>query len=189
MTGEELAKLGELRAHFAKDAVPGSAAERFLCDANLCRYLRARQWDVAKAIHMLQGALEWRAKSGVDEIRFEHVKAESVTGKIQRLPHLDKHGRPILVLRPGARQRRLGEQHIFVHNALLVFSGRENTKDPAQQSALALPFRHSSFLTVFFFVVSFLQWPSWRGTWKPPCVPCRPPTSPAARTWIWRRSR
>lgn len=94
----EALQLGSLPAH--------SPAARYATDACLCRYLRARAWDVGKAQKMLQASLKWRAVSGVDALRYSEVQAECATGKMHRLHCRDRKGRPVLVLRPALENTR-----------------------------------------------------------------------------------
>jgi hypothetical protein len=83
-----------------------SPAARYCTDACLCRYLRARAWDVGKAAKLLDASLHWRAAVGVDALRFEEVAPEAETGKMLRLPCRDSHGRPVLLMRPGNENTR-----------------------------------------------------------------------------------
>lgn len=115
LSADELEKVAALRSAVGTQPVGDAAA--WLDDACLCRYLRARGWDVAKAEAMLREALAWRARSGVANLRWQDVAAESGTGKIQRLAHRDKAGRPILVLRPGASRWRESTRNRFFHSS------------------------------------------------------------------------
>jgi hypothetical protein len=63
----------------------------------LHRYLRARQYDVNKALALLHGTLVWRGTMRPDTLRAVDMETEAVTGKI-RHGTLDRHGRPIVVL-------------------------------------------------------------------------------------------
>ena len=94
----EALKLGSMPAD--------SSVARFCTDACLCRYLRARGWDVVKAKKMLDGTLAWRAASGVDALRFADVAAEAATGKMSRLGCRDRKGRPVLLMRPRFENTR-----------------------------------------------------------------------------------
>jgi hypothetical protein len=85
---------------------PDSAAARFATDACLCRYLRARAWNVEKATKMLHATLEWRTAVRIDALCFDEVASEAATGKMLRLPCCDRKGRPLLLMRPGNENTR-----------------------------------------------------------------------------------
>ncbi|KAI3825896.1 hypothetical protein L1987_07614 [Smallanthus sonchifolius] len=74
---------------------------RYCSDASISRYLRARNWNVKKAVKMLEGSLTWRTNYKPEEILWEHVAAEAETGKIYRSSYKDKNGRVVLVMRPS----------------------------------------------------------------------------------------
>ncbi|XP_076885707.1 uncharacterized protein LOC143535269 [Bidens hawaiensis] len=73
---------------------------RYCCDASISRYLRARNWNVKKAVKMLEASLVWRTNYKPEEILWEHVAAEAETGKIYRSSFKDKNGRVVIVMRP-----------------------------------------------------------------------------------------
>ncbi|XP_062099360.1 uncharacterized protein LOC133805248 [Humulus lupulus] len=73
----------------------------YCSDASICRYLRARNWNVKKATKMLKDTLKWRSEYKPEEIRWEEVAHEAETGKIYRSNYIDKHGRTVLVMRPS----------------------------------------------------------------------------------------
>ena len=61
---------------------------------------------MAKATKLLHGSLQWRASVGIDALSFKDVAPEAETGKMLRLPGLDKKGRPVLLMRPGNENTR-----------------------------------------------------------------------------------
>mmetsp|Transcript_13238 Transcript_13238/g.41861 ORF Transcript_13238/g.41861 Transcript_13238/m.41861 type:complete len:282 (+) Transcript_13238:193-1038(+) len=69
-------------------------------DECLKRYLRARSWNVAKALKMITETIDWRASFKPEEIKWDHVKEQAVTGKMYRMEGTDKGGRPVVVMRP-----------------------------------------------------------------------------------------
>ncbi|KAK9072144.1 hypothetical protein SSX86_008576 [Deinandra increscens subsp. villosa] len=73
---------------------------RYCSDASISRYLRARNWNVKKAVKMLEASLIWRMNYKPEEILWEHVADEAETGKIYRSSYKDKNGRVVLVMRP-----------------------------------------------------------------------------------------
>lgn len=65
---------------------------------DLCRYLKARQWDVAKALTLWEGRVSWEAspQAAPPEVPFTDEELQAV----QRFyPHFwhktDKFGRPV----------------------------------------------------------------------------------------------
>ncbi|XP_047983237.1 phosphatidylinositol transfer protein 3-like [Salvia hispanica] len=72
----------------------------YCSDGCIARYLRARNWNSKKAIKMLKASLKWRSEYMPEEIRWDDVAVEAETGKIYRSSYKDKHGRPVLVMRP-----------------------------------------------------------------------------------------
>ena len=97
----------QLREALKLSSLPAdSPVARFCTAACLCRYLRARGWDVVKAKKMLDATLTWRVSSGVDALRFADVAAEATTGKMTRLGCRDRKGRPVLLMRPRFENTR-----------------------------------------------------------------------------------
>ena len=83
ITGVEQERLRELRSELntaaaADPTLLGTAAlRRFANDATLCRYLRARQWNLAKAMKMLVASLQWRATSKPEDITWADIAQEA----------------------------------------------------------------------------------------------------------------
>lgn len=106
LTPAELQRLREFRALVQKAAraepalLGTSDLKRFANDACLCRYLRARGWNLKKALKMFSKTARWRAKTRPERIRWRDVQAEGATGK-QYVAGTDKEGRSVLVMRPG----------------------------------------------------------------------------------------
>ncbi|XP_059647278.1 phosphatidylinositol transfer protein PDR16-like isoform X2 [Cornus florida] len=50
---------------------------------------------------MLKETLKWRLEYKPEKIRWEHIAQEAETGKIYKANYCDKHGRPVLIMRPG----------------------------------------------------------------------------------------
>ncbi|XP_020579537.1 random slug protein 5-like [Phalaenopsis equestris] len=73
----------------------------YCSDASIARYLRARNWNVKKAAKMLKETLKWRLEYKPEDIKWDEIAQEAETGKIYRSNCFDKHGRSILVMRPG----------------------------------------------------------------------------------------
>ncbi|WVZ71687.1 hypothetical protein U9M48_020242 [Paspalum notatum var. saurae] len=96
---EQQEKISELRKELGEHLSP--AIQDFLSDASLSRFLRARNWNVQKASKMMKGAVKWRLAFKPENIFWEDIAQEAETGKIYRADYKDKHGRTVLVLRPG----------------------------------------------------------------------------------------
>lgn len=101
--------------------------EIFCNDECIARYLRARNWNIKKAVKMLKASLKWRAAYKPEDIRWEEIAQEAETGKIYRSNYLDKHGRAVLVLRPGCQNTKSTKGQIryltyCMENAILNLS-------------------------------------------------------------------
>ncbi|CAN4122246.1 unnamed protein product [Withania somnifera] len=100
---EEQNKINEMR----KLIGPLSGQLALYCsDASISRYLVARSWNVKKASKMLKETLKWRFDYKPEEIRWDDVASEAETGKIYRTNYTDKHGRPVLVMRPRCQNTK-----------------------------------------------------------------------------------
>ncbi|KAL6912123.1 hypothetical protein ACP4OV_000928 [Aristida adscensionis] len=100
---EQLSKIGKVRADLGQ--LSGKSA-LYCSDASIARYLIARNWDVKKATKMLKKTLKWRSEYKPDEIRWDDISDEAVTGKVYRTDYFDKSGRSILVMRPGCQNTK-----------------------------------------------------------------------------------
>lgn len=78
----------------------------FCSDASISRYLRARNWNVKKAVKMLKATLKWRLEYKPENIRWDDVASEAETGKIYRSSCKDKLGRTVLVMRPSCQNTK-----------------------------------------------------------------------------------
>ncbi|GFQ06694.1 random slug protein 5 [Phtheirospermum japonicum] len=78
----------------------------YCSDASILRYLRARNWNVKKAVKMLKASLKWRLEYKPEEIRWDDVAVEAETGKIYRSSYKDKYGRSVLVMRPRCQNSK-----------------------------------------------------------------------------------
>ncbi|KAL6525562.1 hypothetical protein OROHE_015869 [Orobanche hederae] len=95
---EEQAKINEVRK------LIGPVANKVPCqcsDASILRFLRARNWSAKRAAKMMKETLKWRIEYKPEKIRWDDVAQEAQTGKIYRANYFDKHGRTVLVMRPG----------------------------------------------------------------------------------------
>ncbi|KAL8095130.1 hypothetical protein AgCh_036547 [Apium graveolens] len=82
----------------------GPAADKYptlFSDASILRFLRARNWNTRKATKMMKDAFKWQLDFKPEKIRWEDIAHEAETGKIYRADYFDKHGRSVVVMRPG----------------------------------------------------------------------------------------
>uniref|UniRef100_A0ACD5YZ00 Uncharacterized protein n=1 Tax=Avena sativa TaxID=4498 RepID=A0ACD5YZ00_AVESA len=100
---QQLSKIAEVRAALGK--LSGKSA-LYCSDGSIARYLIARNWDVKKATKMLMKTLKWRSEYKPDEIRWDDISDEAVTGKNYRCDYFDKSGRSILVMRPSCQNTK-----------------------------------------------------------------------------------
>jgi hypothetical protein len=83
------------------DKLPLAPKQRQFCDVPcLLRYLRARDYNVKKALKLLSGSLEWRAKMNPDRLDARKLETEAKEGKL--FQHgFDKLNRPLVYMIPG----------------------------------------------------------------------------------------
>uniref|UniRef100_A0A7N0TQR9 CRAL-TRIO domain-containing protein n=1 Tax=Kalanchoe fedtschenkoi TaxID=63787 RepID=A0A7N0TQR9_KALFE len=96
--GQSELKVKELRE--ALGPLSGHCLQ-YCTDACLRRYLDARNGNVEKAKKMLEESLKWRSTFKPEDIRWSDVAMEGETGKLFRANFHDRHGRTVLILRPG----------------------------------------------------------------------------------------
>lgn len=114
-------KINELKA--ATGPLSGPSLN-FCKEPCLRRYLKARNWNVAKAKHMLQESLKWRSTYKPEEIRWNDIAHEGETGKAYRANFKDRDGRTVLVLRPGKQNTKSHDNQLrhlvyLIENAIL----------------------------------------------------------------------
>ncbi|XP_046386580.1 SEC14-like protein 5 isoform X2 [Ischnura elegans] len=97
LTPLQESRLVQLRAsvvHLCHDKVPS--------DAVLLRFLRARDFNVERALEMVSSSLVWRKKMNADAILKTYIEPKAVK---EFFPggwhHFDKEGRPLYLLRLG----------------------------------------------------------------------------------------
>ncbi|CAG9533467.1 unnamed protein product [Cercopithifilaria johnstoni] len=98
----QLSTLEESRLCELKYGLQDTLKGKLPNDAHLLRFLRARDFDVARASDMVQKSVKWRKQHNVDKI-LQEFEAPSILK--QFFPgcwhHNDKKGRPVFVLRLG----------------------------------------------------------------------------------------
>ncbi|KAG9290508.1 hypothetical protein G9A89_002483 [Geosiphon pyriformis] len=107
---------------------------RWVSDQCLKRYLRAAKWNLREAKQRVLETLEWRRDYKPDQIDPKEVEPECVTGKIH-FNGFDRHGRPILYLRPGLENTKAGPRQI--KNTVFAFERGINLM-PAQVETIVL---------------------------------------------------
>ncbi|CAN0872639.1 Phosphatidylinositol transfer protein 3 [Linum grandiflorum] len=130
------AKIKELKAAMG----PLSGRSLIYCtEACLRRYLIARNRNVEKAQKLLQETLEWRSTYKPEEIRWTEIAHESETGKIFRANFRDRHGRTVLILRPGMQNTKSAENQIR-HLVYLLENAVLNLPEGQEQMSFLIDF-------------------------------------------------
>lgn len=88
LTGEQERKLAAFRARLLKIGVLEAGDPMFDSDHELCRFMRARSWDVAKATTQFKDAVRWRADFGADSI-IESFEFEEFDRVVQIYPQFN----------------------------------------------------------------------------------------------------
>ncbi len=100
LTEEQIRTLDKLHENI-KDAILNDYEKKWCSDRCLCRYLRARDWDITKSENMIRETLKWRRQYKPHLITAEDVIVELKNdGKMYRNGH-DKFGRPVIYMKPG----------------------------------------------------------------------------------------
>lgn len=107
----------------------------FLTDACLCRFLRARNWDVTKAFNMLQETLAWRSEFRPDAISWDQVQSEAASGKMYVAAEPDRLGRRVLVMRPANENSKDHDNQIKFLVYCLETALRRKTMDNVARGA------------------------------------------------------
>ncbi|XP_022884772.1 phosphatidylinositol transfer protein 3-like [Olea europaea var. sylvestris] len=112
---------------------------QYCTDACLKRYLVARNWNVEKSKKMLEETLRWRSTYKPEEIRWHEVAVEGETGKIYRANFHDRHGRTVLILRPGM-QNTSSLDNQMRHLVYLIENAILNLPEGQEQMAWLIDF-------------------------------------------------
>eukprot|EP01094_Clydonella_sp_ATCC50884_P023360 TRINITY_DN557_c0_g2_i1.p1 TRINITY_DN557_c0_g2~~TRINITY_DN557_c0_g2_i1.p1 ORF type:complete len:425 (+),score=184.03 TRINITY_DN557_c0_g2_i1:129-1277(+) len=101
-TEEQKKVFDGLRAKLEERDPPLTPLEKeWTDDACLCRYLRARQYDLEKSYKMLDASLLWRASFKPETITAAEIAPEASSGKVYVSTSRDWAGRPVVYMRPG----------------------------------------------------------------------------------------
>ncbi|KAL2498383.1 Sec14p-like phosphatidylinositol transfer family protein [Abeliophyllum distichum] len=112
---------------------------QYCTDACLKRYLVARNWNVEKSKKMLEETLRWRSTYKPEEIRWHEVAIEGETGKVYRANFRDRHGRTVLILRPGM-QNTSSLDNQMKHLVYLIENAILNLPEDQEQMAWLIDF-------------------------------------------------
>ncbi|KAK8551864.1 hypothetical protein V6N13_120296 [Hibiscus sabdariffa] len=129
-------KIKELRA--ALGPLSGRSL-KYCTDACVWRYLEARNWNVDKSKKMLEETLKWRSTYKPEEIRWREVAVEGETGKVSRANFHDRHGRTVLILRPG-KQNTTSLDNQLRHLVYLIENAILNLPEGQEQMAWLIDF-------------------------------------------------
>ncbi|KAL5704604.1 hypothetical protein ACHQM5_023007 [Ranunculus cassubicifolius] len=133
---QQAVKVKELKASIG----PLSGRNLLYCtDACLRRYLEARNWNVDKAKKMLAESLKWRSTYKPEEIRWHEVAHEGETGKVYRANFHDRHGRTVLILRPG-KQNTTSADNQLRHLVYLIENAILNLPESQEQMSWLIDF-------------------------------------------------
>ncbi|KAG0451070.1 hypothetical protein HPP92_026416 [Vanilla planifolia] len=123
-------------------ATIGTLSERssiYCTEACLKRYLRARNWNLAKSKKMLEDSIKWRSAYKPEEIRWHEVAIEGETGKAYRAPFHDREGRSVLVLTP-AKQNTTSHDNQLRHLVYLLENAILNLPEGQEQMVWLIDF-------------------------------------------------
>ncbi|MBA0865218.1 hypothetical protein Goshw_010175, partial [Gossypium schwendimanii] len=112
---------------------------KYCTDACLRRYLEARNWNADKSKKMLEETLKWRSTYKPEEIRWHEVAVEGETGKVYRASFHDRHGRTVLILRPG-KQNTTSLENQLRHLVYLIENAILNLPETQEQMAWLIDF-------------------------------------------------
>ncbi|XVF63873.1 hypothetical protein PTKIN_Ptkin09bG0121200 [Pterospermum kingtungense] len=130
------AKIKELKA--AIGPLSGRSL-KYCTDACFRRYLEARNWNVEKSKKMLEETLKWRSTYKPEEIRWHEIAGEGETGKVYRANFHDRHGRTVLILRPG-KQNTTSLNNQLRHLVYLIENAILNLPEGQEQMAWLIDF-------------------------------------------------
>ncbi|KAL9271992.1 Phosphatidylinositol transfer protein 3-like protein [Drosera capensis] len=129
-------KVNELKA--AIGPLSGRSLQ-YCSDPCLRRYLEARGWYVDKSKKMLEDTLNWRSTFKPEEIRWEDIAEEGETGKVYRANFHDRHGRTVLILRPG-KQNTTSIENQMRHLVYLIENAILNLPEDQEQMSWLIDF-------------------------------------------------
>lgn len=111
MTDEAKTQVAEMRSRVDKMKLVGGIAQ-WANDECLYRYLRARQYNVEKAMAMLENSVKWRQEFGVGLLQTEYDEDVKYLGQVgcNYVHGKDKLGRPVVYMKPRNQLKEAGTQ-------------------------------------------------------------------------------
>mmetsp|Transcript_2354 Transcript_2354/g.3912 ORF Transcript_2354/g.3912 Transcript_2354/m.3912 type:complete len:337 (-) Transcript_2354:688-1698(-) len=115
-------------------------------DTTLLRFLKARQWNEEKALHMYLHMMKWREENKIDEL-YETMDYPQLKALVPHYPHFyhkqDKFGRPVYIELLGvtdcARMLEVSPQDLILQYHCWTWERLEKQLMPAQSSVVGHP--------------------------------------------------
>lgn len=111
----------------------------YCTEACLKRYLRARNWNVAKSRKMLQESLKWRSTYKPEKVQWNEVAVEGETGKAYRAGFQDRDGRTVLIMTP-AKQNTTSHDNQLRYLVYLIENAILNLPESQEQMVWMIDF-------------------------------------------------
>jgi len=148
MTKSEIEKLDMLSS--IMDFGSLSSIEKNWCTkGTICRFLRARNWDIDRAHDQLTKTLKWRQEYKPSQIIAEDIKTElNNEGKMYRNGY-DKQNHPILYMKPGKDNTSSDQKDIKVKYLVYIMEKctKAANKNNKEKLLLIVDFKNHSSLS------------------------------------------
>lgn len=99
-SGQDATAKGDTQKLYLASPLTGFEVNWIMDDANLERFLQAREWHVAKAFGLLMETVKFRRECRPERVKPKEVMQANQAGIMYRRGY-DKKGHPILYMRPG----------------------------------------------------------------------------------------
>ncbi|RLN30013.1 hypothetical protein C2845_PM05G22010 [Panicum miliaceum] len=107
---EQLAKINEVRELLGNLPME---MPKFLSDATIRRFLRARNWSTVQAAKSLKEAASWRRQYKPEKICWENIADSENEARRAYIPdYLDKNGRMVFITLPTIKTKTSEKDHI-----------------------------------------------------------------------------
>jgi len=117
---EQLAKINDVRGLLGNLPME---MPKFLSDATIRRFLRARNWSTVEAAKSLKEAASWRRQYKPEKICWENIADSENGARRAYIPdYLDKNGRMVFITLPTIKiikhflEQKMNEKVKFVYN-------------------------------------------------------------------------